>query len=414
MDKFNDSLQKFAELAVKTGVHLQKGQGLVIAAPIEAHNFVNTVTREAYKSGAKDVHVVWMDDVTHLLRLQHAPIEALNHIPDWKFYAQNEAVQDHYAYLNIYGPNPDLLDQVDGARVAAYTKSAGKGSAPYREYLMNNRVQWSIVAYPTRSWAKKVFPHESEETAQKMLMEEILRISRVTGWDDPVAGWEEHNAHLHAARDFLNEQKFNQLVYKAPGTDLTIDLPRGNIWCGGSEPTESGTDFNANIPTEEVFTLPHKRGVNGTVASTMPLNNNGQIIEGFSLIFKEGAVVDFTAKKGGEALKHLLDSDGGSRHLGEVALVPHHSPVSQSGLIFYNTLFDENASCHLALGKAYPTCFTGGSKMDAAQLDQAGINDSIIHEDFMVGSAELDIDGVKDDGTKVPVFRKGEWALPFD
>jgi aminopeptidase len=278
---------------------------------------------------------------------------------------------------------------------------------------MNNRIQWSIVAYPTIAWAKKVLPGKPAGAAQELLMKEILRVSRVTGNTDPVAAWADHNRKLHEAKDFMNEQKFRSLIYQAAGTDLTIDLPDGHIWCGGSEPSEAGVPFNANIPTEEVFTLPDKRGVNGTVSGTMPLNYNGQVIDRFSLTFKDGAVAEFKAEKGEEVLSHLLDTDEGSRRLGEVALVPHHSPVSESGLIFYNTLFDENASCHLALGKAYPTCIEGGSGLDEDGLDRAGVNSSIAHVDFMVGSAHLNIDGVKQDGTKIPVFRNGAWVLDF-
>jgi Leucyl aminopeptidase (aminopeptidase T) len=413
MERFEEELKKFARVAVRTGVNLQKGQGLTISAPLEAAHFAHLITVEAYKAGAKDVHLEWSDDETLRLRLAHAPLEALEHIPAWKFYARNESVKDNYAVLSIYGPNPDLLEEVDGTRTAAYMTSAGKGATPFRESMMNNRIQWSIVAYPTAVWAEKVFPDKPVAEAQELLMKEVLRISRVTGNTDPVAAWAEHNNKLHEAKDFMNEQKFRSLIYQAEGTDLTIDFPDGHIWCGGSEPAETGVAFNANIPTEEVFTLPDKRGVNGTVSSTMPLNYNGQIIDRFSLTFKNGAVTDFKAEKGEKALAHLLDTDEGSRRLGEVALVPHHSPVSESGLVFYNTLFDENASCHLALGKAYPTCVEGGGGMNEAQLDQAGVNSSIAHVDFMVGSAQLNIDGVKQDGTKVPVFRNGAWAVDF-
>jgi aminopeptidase len=413
MNGFEQELKAFARVAVRIGVNLQKGQGLGISAPPEASHFVHLVTEEAYKAGAKDVHLEWFDEETLRLRLKYAPLDALKQVPAWKFYARNESVKDNYAALNIYGSNPDLLEEVDGARTAAYMTSVGKGSTPFREYMMNNRIQWSIVAYPTAGWAKKVFPGKPIDEAQKLLMKEILRISRVTGNADPVLAWKEHNRKLHEAQDFMNGQNFRSLIYQADGTNLTIDLPAGHIWCGGSEPSEAGVPFNANIPTEEVFTLPDKRGVNGTVSSTMPLNVNGQVIDRFSLTFKDGAVVDFKAEKGEAALKHVLDTDKGSRRLGEVALVPHRSPVSESGLVFYNTLFDENASCHLAFGKAYPTCLEGGSELDEAGLDQAGVNSSIAHVDFMVGSAHLNIDGVKQDGTKIPVFRNGAWALDF-
>ncbi|MCL1630531.1 aminopeptidase [Sporolactobacillus sp. CPB3-1] len=414
MEQFHEALKKFARLAVKTGVNLQPGQGLFLTSPVEAAPFAHLVAEEAYRAGAKDVTMRWGDDETDRLRLEHAPEEILKQVPEWKFVAQNAAVKDNYAVLHIYGPNPDLLDQIDGARVGTFMKAMNNGLKPYMECIMKDETQWSIIAYPTKAWAVKVFPDKKEEEAQRLLMEEILRISRVSGSDDPVAAWDAHNEIMHKASDFMNRKKFKQLIYRAPGTDLTIDLPEGHIWSGGSGPSTAGIYFNANIPTEEVFTLPHKRGVNGTVASTMPLNANGQIIDHFSLTFKEGEVIDFKAEKGEEALKHLLDSDPGACRLGEVALVPHNSPVSQSGLVFFNTLFDENASCHLALGKAYPTCIKGGNALDEAGLDKAGVNDSLIHEDFMVGSAELDIDGLTEDGIYVPVFRKGAWAFSFD
>lgn len=414
MEKLKESLEKFAKLAIKTGVNLQPGQGLFLAAPIEAADFANLVAEEAYKAGAKDVDMRWKDDGTDRLRLNYAPMDALEHIPDWKFAAQNAAVKDNYAVLHIYGPNPDLFNGIDGARVGAFMKASSQGLKSYMQSIMKDETQWSIIAYPTQAWAKKVFPDEPVEEAQKLLMEEILRISRVSGNDDPIAAWDVHNETMHKASDFMNRKKFKQLIYHAPGTDLTIDLPAGHIWSGGSGPSTSGVPFNANIPTEEVFTLPDKRGVNGTVSSTMPLNSDGRIIDHFSLTFKDGEVVDFKAEKGEDALKHLLDSDPGARRLGEVALVPHHSPVSESGLVFYNTLFDENASCHIALGKAYPTCIEGGNDLDEAGLDKAGVNDSLIHEDFMVGSAELDIDGITSDGERIPVFRQGAWAFTFE
>ncbi|MFT8363450.1 MAG: aminopeptidase [Sporolactobacillus sp.] len=412
-EQFAESLRQLARLGIRRGVNLQPGQGLLLTAPIEAAYLANRVTEEAYEAGAKDVYIVWQDDVTSRLQLEHAPLRALEHIPQWQLDVQNQSVQDNYAVLSIYGPDADLLEGIDGRRVAARTKARGQGLIPYYEYMMNDRIQWSIISYPTRGWARKVFPDQPIDQAQSELMHEILRISRISAEKDPLKQWDVHNQKLHAAADFMNEQAFRQLHYRSHGTDLTINLPVGHIWSGGSGPSETDVWFNANIPTEEVFTLPDKRGVNGTVTSKMPLNCNGQIIDKFSLTFKEGRVVSFHAEKGEQALKHLLATDGGSMRLGEVALVPHHSPVSESGLIFYNTLFDENASCHLALGKAYPTCIENGPDLSQEALDQAGVNDSIIHEDFMVGSADLSIDGIRADGTRVAVFREGGWAIDF-
>ena len=280
----------------------------------------------------------------------------------------------------------------------------------FRQYTMNDRITWSIIAIPTADWSKKIFPGQSEEDAIANHWEAIFKIVRVDQ-DDPIEAWNKHNAKLEKARGILNEKAYKKLIFKAPGTNLELELPEGHIWKGGSAISEKGIEFNPNIPTEEVFSMPHKYGVNGTVASTKPLNYGGSLIDNFSLTFKDGKVVDFKAEQGEKVLEHLLNTDEGSRRLGEVALVPHESPVSQSGLIFYNTLFDENASCHIALGKAYPTNIEGGSSMNEEELDKHGVNDSLSHVDFMIGSEKLDIDGIKPDGTTEAVFRNGTWAI---
>src|SRR5699024_727135 len=290
-------------------------------------------------------------------------------------------------------------------------KAAGEASKNFRSYTMNDRIAWSIISIPSAAWAQKIFPDQTEEEAMESLWDAIVKIVRVDK-EDPIQAWKEHNETLKKAREVLNERNYTKLHFKAPGTDLELELPEGHIWKGGSAHTEGGgVEFNPNMPTEEVFSMPHKYGVNGTVSSTKPLNYGGSVIDHFILTFKDGKVVDFQAEQGEDVLKHLLDSDEGARRLGEVALVPHESPVSQSGLIFYNTLFDENASCHIALGKAYPTNIKNGSSMNEEELDQHGVNDSLVHVDFMIGSQELGIDGVKKDGTTEPVFRKGTWAI---
>ncbi|MFT8871762.1 MAG: aminopeptidase [Sporolactobacillus sp.] len=411
--QFTEDLKKLARLAVYRGVNLQAGQGLLLTAPLEAVTLADYITETAYAAGAKDVLVIWENDETNRLRLERAPLTALTHLPKWKLDVRNEAVRDHYAVLGIYGPNPDLLEGIDPGRVAAYTKARGEGLIPYYDDMMNDRMQWSLIAYPTRAWAHKVFPRETTTHAQEKLLREVLRISRIRPNVDPLTEWDAHNKRLHAAAAFMNSQHFKQLHYRSQGTDLVIRLPKRHLWSGGSAPSQVGVLFNANIPTEEIYTLPDKRGVDGTVTSKKPLNCNGQVIEEIRLTFKDGQVIDFGARKGEAALGELLASDAGARRLGEVALVPEKSPVAESGLIFYNTLFDENASCHLALGKAYPTCLEGGSSLHAEALDREGVNDSIVHEDFMIGSADLDIDGVRADGTSVPVFRGGEWAFTF-
>ncbi|TRM10838.1 aminopeptidase [Lentibacillus cibarius] len=402
--------EKYADLALRTGVNLQENQALMINAPIEGADFTRIVARKAYEMGAKDVHINWADDELTRLKYENAPDEVIGSFPEWKVKLHDAYAEDGAAVLSIKATNPDLLKGIDSARVAMANKAAGEAMKNFRQYTMNDRITWSIISIPTGDWAQKVFPEKSREDAVDSLWDAIVNIVRVDK-DDPIAAWEEHNKTLETAREILNRKKYKKLHFKAPGTDLELELPDGHLWKGGSAVSEQGTQFNPNMPTEEVFSMPHKYGVNGTVSSTKPLNYGGNLIDNFTLTFENGKVVDFQAEQGGETLKHLLDTDEGARRLGEVALVPNESPVSQSGLIFYNTLFDENASCHIALGKAYPTNLEGGSDMDANTLDKRGVNDSLVHVDFMIGSENLDIDGILEDGSTEAVFRNGTWAL---
>ena len=402
--------EKYAALALRTGVNLQKGQPLLINAPIEGADFTRIVVRKAYELGAKDVYVNWSDDELTLLKYEHAPDEVLATFPDWRVKLHETFAKDNGALLSIHATDPDLLQNIDPERVSMANKASAEAMVEFQKYVMNDKITWSIISIPTDAWAQKIYPQKSKEEAVKSLWEAIVRIVRVDQ-DDPIAAWEQHNQTLERAREILNEKNYKTLIFKGPGTHLEVGLPNGHIWHGGSAVSEKGIEFNPNMPTEEVFTAPHKYNVNGTVASTKPLNYGGTLIDNFSLTFKDGRVVAFTAEQGEETLKHLLDTDEGARRLGEVALVPNESPVSQSGLIFYNTLFDENASCHVALGKAYPTNIKDGASMTKDELDQHGINDSLTHVDFMIGSEALDIDGIKEDGTSEPVFRQGIWAI---
>ncbi|MEF2290841.1 aminopeptidase [Virgibacillus dokdonensis] len=401
--------KKYATLALRTGVNLQKGQALMINAPIEGADFTKIVVRKAYEMGAKNVHINWVDDELTRLKFEYAPDEVIAHIPEWRVMLHESFAEDGAAVLNIRSTNPDLLQGIDSAKVAKANKAGAEAMKNFRKYTMNDKIAWSIISIPTGDWAQKIFPNKSREAAIESLWEAIVKIVRVDK-EDPIAAWEEHNASLRVAREVLNDKNYKKLIFKAPGTNLEMELPEGHIWKGGSAQTEGGITFNPNMPTEEVFSLPHKYRVNGTVSSTKPLNYGGSLIDRFKLTFKDGEVVDFTAEQGQDTLEHLLNIDEGSKRLGEVALVPHESPVSQSGLIFYNTLFDENASCHIALGKAYPTNLEGGAQMNEEELDQHGVNDSLSHVDFMIGSDQLDIDGVFADGTTEPVFRNGTWA----
>ncbi|WP_373419487.1 aminopeptidase [Salirhabdus sp. Marseille-P4669] len=410
---FQTKLENYAELVLRLGVNLQQNQTLMINAPTEALEFVRVVAKKAYGLGAKDIHINWADEVLTRLKYEHAPLETLTTVPQWQIDRQNYFAEDGAAVLSIKQSNPDMLKGIDPGRISAANKASGEAFKNFRNYTMNDRITWCVASVPGEAWARKVFPDAtSGEEAIEKLWEQIFTITRADQ-EDPIAVWNDHNQTLAKVRDFMNKKNFKKLIYKAPGTDLELELPEGHIWKGGSTPTEGGVPFNANIPTEEVFTMPNKYGVNGTVRNTKPLNYGGNVIDNFSLTFKDGQVVDFQAEEGYESLKHLLETDEGSSRLGEVALVPHESPISQSGLIFYNTLYDENASCHLALGKAYPTSIKGGSKMNDDELDQHGVNNSLAHVDFMMGSAELDIDGVTQDGKVEPVFRNGTWAMEF-
>lgn len=408
--QFEEKLNKYAQLAVKVGVNVQSGQTLVVNAPLVAAEFVRQIAFEAYKAGAKNVHVEWNDEELTRIKYLNAPDEAFSEYPIWKAKGYEEMAENGAAFLTIYSPNPDLLKEVDPDRIATANRTASLAMQKYRSYAMADRVCWSIVSIPTPAWSKKIFPELSVEEAIDQLWETIFQVTRVDT-EDPVQAWQEHNAKLNNMVEKLNQKQYKQLILEAPGTNLAVDLPKNHIWAGGGAVSEQGTAFNPNMPTEEVFTMPHKDGINGTVRSTKPLNYGGKLIENFSLTFENGKVVDFTAEKEYETLKRLLDTDEGARSLGEIALVPHHSPISQSNLIFYNTLFDENASVHIALGEAYPTNIQGGTSMSKEELQQHGVNQSLIHEDFMIGSAEMNIDGVTQDGQREPIFRNGNWAF---
>ncbi|NMA90565.1 MAG: aminopeptidase, partial [Amphibacillus sp.] len=343
--------EKYAELALRTGVNLQKGQALMINSSIEGVEFTRIVVRKAYELGAKTVLINWQDDEISLLKYQNESEEVLTDVPQWQVDKYMSFAKDGGALLSIRSTNPDLLKDVDPKKVAAASKASAEAMKEFRQYTMNDRIAWSIISIPTGDWSQKIFPGLEAEEAKEKLWEQIFKIVRVDQ-DDPIKAWDEHNQTLKNAHAILNEKKYKALIFKAPGTDITFGLPEGHIWKGGGAYTTDGLHFNPNMPTEEVFTVPHKYEVNGVVSNTKPLVYNGNTIDNFSLTFKDGKVVDFTAEQGYETLKNLLETDEGAKRLGELALVPDASPISQSGLIFYNTLYDENASCHVALGKA--------------------------------------------------------------
>lgn len=410
MENFKEKLKKYAELAVKVGINIQKGQTLVINAPLASAEFVRVVAKKAYESGAKNVHVEWTDEQLTLIKYLNAPEEAFSEYPMWKAKGMEEMAKAGAGFLSILAANPDLLKGVNSERIATANKTASKALAPYKNYVMSDKACWCVMSVPTKEWAAKVFPNLNEYESIEKLWYNIFKATRVDK-ENPVAAWEEHINNFKSKLDYLNRKKFKKLHYKSSITDLTIELSEKHLWLGGGSYSEKGTYFVANMPTEEIFTLPKRDGVNGTVKSTKPLNYGGNLIEDFSITFENGKVIDFSAKQGYEILKKLIETDEGSHYLGEVALVPYDSPISNTNIIFYNTLFDENASCHLALGRAYPTCLEGGAEMSDVELKNNGANSSLTHVDFMVGSPDLNIDGETADGKIEPIFRNGNWAI---
>ncbi|WFA08098.1 aminopeptidase [Tissierella sp. Yu-01] len=411
MEKFEHKLNEYAKLTIEVGINLQKDQPLVISAPVEGVEFVRLLAKYAYEAGANDVFINWSDDTLTKLKYENAPFEVFEDFPKWKqdtmiYYAEKGA-----GFISIHSDDPELLKDIDPKKIAVANKASGIGMKEFRKYTMNDINSWCVISIPTKKWASRVFKDVDEETAVEMLWDAIFKATRMD-LDNPVEAWKEHVKSLEDRSTFLNEKEFKTLHFTSSnGTDLVIDLPEGHIWQGGASKNIKGIQFVANMPTEEVFTLPHKNGVNGVVYSTKPLNYGGNLIDDFKVEFKEGKVVNFEAKVGHEILKDLLDIDDGAKYLGEVALVPYSSPISQANIVFLNTLFDENASCHLAFGRAYPTSIKNGEKMSDDELSKLGVNNSLTHEDFMIGSEDLSIIGETKDGEKIQIFKDGEWAI---
>jgi len=349
------------------------------------------------------------DEAVTLARYRFAPYDGFDRAAGWLFDGMSKAFAGNTARLAIVGDNPRLLAGEDPVKVARASKANSIAFQPALEKIVNFDVNWNIIAYPSLSWAKQVFPEDEEDVAVAKLADAIFAASRVDN-DHPVAAWEKHNATLRNRTEWLNGQRFSALHYSGPGTDLTIGLAEGHEWVGGASTAKNGITCNPNIPTEEVFTTPHARRVSGHVVSTKPLSYQGSLIDGIAVRFEEGCIVAAKAARGEEVLNKVLDTDEGARRLGEVALVPHSSPISKSGLLFFNTLFAENAACHIALGQCYSKCFVDGEKLTPEQIAAQGGNKSLIHIDWMIGSDKTNIDGVHADGRRVPVFRKGEWA----
>ena len=402
-------LDRLAEVAVKVGLRLKEGQDLLLTAPAVALPLVRRIAEHAYKAGAGIVTPILSDEELTLARYRFAHDASYDRAAGWLYEGMAKAFSENTARLAVVGDNPMLLSGQDPAKVARANKANSLAYQPALEKIVNFDTNWNIIAYPGSSWARQVFPDCTEEVAVAKLADAIFAASRVD-LDNPVAAWDEHNAVLRERTRWLNGQRFTALHYSAPGTDLTIGLADGHEWVGGASVAKNGITCNANIPTEEVFTTPHCRRVTGHVVSSKPLSYQGTLIDNIAVSFEEGRIVEAKASRGEEVLTKVLDTDEGARRLGEVALVPHSSPISRSGLLFFNTLFDENAASHIALGQCYSKCFIDGARLTPQQIAAQGGNQSLIHIEWMIGSDKTDVDGIHADGRRVPVFRRGEWA----
>ena len=402
-------LEKLAETAVRVGLQLQRGQDLVVTAPIAALPLARLITKHAYLAGAGLVTTFYGDEEATLARYRHAPDESFDKASGWLYDGMAKAFANGAARLAIAGDNPMLLSAEDPSKVARANRANSMAYKPALEKISNFDINWNIVSYPNPSWAKQVFPELAEDEAVRRLADAIFAASRVDV-ADPIAAWAAHNADLGKRSAWLNGKRFSALHFTGPGTDLTVGLADGHEWHGGASTAKNGITCNPNIPTEEVFTTPHALRVEGHVSSTKPLSHQGTLIDDIRVRFEAGRIVEAKASRGEEVLNKVLDTDEGARRLGEVALVPHSSPISKSGILFFNTLFDENASCHIALGQCYSKCFLNGASLSPDEIAAQGGNSSLIHIDWMIGSGDVDIDGVTADGGRVAVMRKGEWA----
>ncbi len=402
-------LDRLAAVAIEVGLGFGRGQELVITAPIEAVPLVRRITEHAYRSGAALVTTLFVDDEATLLRLRHAPDESFDRAPEWLQNGVAAAYRGGAARLAITGSDPSLLSKEDPDKVARLNVANSKAIRPALELITRHEINWTIIACATPAWARAVFPDEPEDVAVARLWDAIFSTTRIDR-PDPVSAWRNHDAELTKRTEILNAKRFYGLHFRSPGTDLTVGLADDHLWLGGGTTAGNGLRCIPNMPTEEVFTTPHKDRVDGYVTSTKPLSYQGTLIEGIAVKFERGRIVDATAKSGETVLRRMIETDEGARQLGEVALVPHSSPIAKSGLLFWNTLFDENAASHIALGQAYSTCIRGGDKLDSEALAAKGGNESLIHVDWMIGSGAMDLDGVRSDGVSEPLMRKGEWV----
>lgn len=409
-------LQKYAEAIVRVGLNLREGQRLFITnwtnrgIPPAGRALVHEVTKAAYTAGARYVEAIWGDEEMHRIRLQKAPEDSFDEFPKFQVSAAMEMIENGDALLSIYANDPDVYNGLDSERIGSMQKHFLEYYSPVGAKVTRNAVNWCVVASAAPAWASKIFPDIESDKAMEKLWQAIFETTRATE-TDPVAAWMEHIQNLSKRGKYMQAKKYSALHYKAPGTDLTLGLPQGHRWISARMPAENGVDFTANMPTEEIFTLADRHRADGTVAATFPLSYGGSLIEDFSVTFENGQITKVNAKKNEAVLQNLINTDDGSKRLGEIALVPASSPISKRGHLFYNTLFDENASCHIAIGRAYRFTLTGGEELNDEEFIAAGGNVSLNHVDFMIGSPQMDIDGIKEDGTREPILRQGEWAF---
>lgn len=403
------TLEKYAELVIKIGVNLQKGQGLEIACPVEKYHIAHALAEAGYKAGAKIVKMRWMDEAADRLNFIYADTATLCDIPKYEVDSRNYLVENNFCRIAVAAEDPSAFKGLDAEKIGAYSKARSKAIKKYSDQIMSNGIRWCVVSVPTLAWAKQVFPNSKDpEKDLSNAIESTMRLN----CEDPVKEWATHIATLEKRAEFLNKMDFEYVHFKnQKGTDLMVGLADGHKWQSANELAKDGIKFVANMPTEEVFTAPHRLKVDGILKSALPLCENGEIIDNFEITFKRGKIVSYTAECGYQTLKQLINTDSGTLRLGEIALIGKNSPISKLGILFYNTLFDENASCHLAIGKAYPTNVFGGDKMSKKELKARGVNDSTEHVDFMIGTFDLCVTGIKKDGEKIPLFIDGEWVI---
>ncbi|HEY9755101.1 MAG TPA: aminopeptidase [Oculatellaceae cyanobacterium] len=405
-----EKLDRLAQVAVHVGLRPSEGQEVFLTAPVEALPLVRLATQHLYRAGVSLVTTILDDPALSAARIRYAPDAAFDVAAGWFYEGVEKAFSNGAARMAITGSDPGALAGLDQARIGRAAKSQAVVYKPVSDLIVSSAINWSIFPSATRAWAKTVFPDLPERRAEKMLWDAIFKATRADA-EDPIAAWDAHNKGLLARRAWLNEKHLSALHFRGPGTDLVVGLARGHVWAGGVSETKRGLRFNPNLPTEEVFSAPDRSRVSGYVTSTKPLSLRGSVLKGIRVTFADGGITQVTADQGQQVFERLIETDEGARFLGEVALVPHSSPISASGLLFYNTLFDENAACHIAVGQSYSKCIAGGAGMSDEELFSRGANRSNVHTDWMIGGVEVDVDGIGEDGSVQPIMRKGEWAV---